>query len=206
LVFQVYLPPCYEEGIDQDYPTLYMLHGLHADASQWLDLGITEIAANLISSGQVEPFIIVLPTQKAGVDLESAVIDELVPYIDNVYRSQQDPAFRAIGGLSRGGGSALRIGLKHPDIFGNIGLHSPATFYDLVYVTLWIRGIPKDDLPRIWIDIGKDDSLRESTLALIATLDELEVAYTSLLPEGDHTAAYWSAHLEDYLRWYTSLW
>ncbi len=206
LPFRIYLPPCYAEDIDQDYPTLYLLHGIQANDSQWVDLGISDLSDNLITSGRVEPFIIIMPWQKTGLDIENALVEELVPHIDEAYRSRSQPFWRAIGGLSQGGGSALRIGLKHPDVFGVIGLHSPATFYDTVYISLWIRGISKEDMPRIWIDIGKEDSLRDATLALIALLDELEVPYTSLLPEGDHSPAYWSAHLEEYLLWYTLQW
>lgn len=206
IAFRIYLPPCYAEDSDQNYPALYMLHGIQSDDSQWVDLGITDIANNLISSGQVEPFIIIMPWQKTGLDIENALIEDLVPHIDEIYRTRSQPFWRAIGGLSRGGGSALRIGLKHPDVFGVIGLHSPATFYDIVYVSLWIREISIEDMPRIWIDIGDQDSLRDATLELIALLDELEVPYTSLLPEGDHSPAYWSAHLEDYLLWYALPW
>jgi enterochelin esterase family protein len=206
LTFHIYLPPCYAEDIDQNYPTLYMLHGIQADDSQWVDLGISDLSDNLIINGRVEPFIIIMPWHKTGLDIEATLIEELVPYVDKSYRSRPQPFWRAIGGLSRGGGSALRIGLKHPDVFGVIGLHSPATFYDTVYVSLWIREISKEDMPRIWLDIGKEDSLRDAALDLIVLLDELEVPYTSLLPEGDHSPAYWSAHLEEYLLWYTLGW
>jgi enterochelin esterase-like enzyme len=206
LTFRVYLPPCYADDSDQDYPTLYMLHGIQSDDSQWVDLGITDLADNLISSGRLEPFIIIMPWRKTGLDLEIALIEELIPHIDEIYQTRSQPFWRAIGGLSRGGGSALRIGLKHPDVFGVIGLHSPATFYDTVYVSIWIREISMEDMPRIWIDIGDEDTLRDATLELIALLDELEVPYTSLLPEGDHSPAYWSAHLEDYLLWYALPW
>lgn len=206
LTFYIYLPPCYAEDIDRDYPTLYMLHGIQADASQWIDLGISDLSDSLISGGRVEPFIVVMPWQKTGIDVEVVLIEELVPYIDETYRSRPQPIWRSIGGLSRGGGSALRIGLKHPDVFRTIGLHSPATFYDAVYVSLWIREISKEEIPRIWIDIGNEDSLRDATLELIALLDELGVPYTSLLPEGDHSPAYWSAHLKEYLLWYALQW
>jgi S-formylglutathione hydrolase FrmB len=206
LPYRIYLPPCYTEDIHRDYPTLYMLHGIQADDSQWIELGIVELSDALITDGQVEPFLIVMPWQKSGLDIELALVEELVPHIDDVYRSRRQALWRAIGGLSRGGGWALRIGLKHPDIFGVIGLHSPATFYDAVYISLWIREIPKAIVPKIWIDIGKEDSLRDETLNLISFFDELEVPYTSSLPEGDHSPDYWSAHLEEYLLWYTSHW
>ena len=206
LPFRTYLPPCYTEDINQDYPTLYLLHGIQADHSQWVELGINELSDTLIISGRVKPFIIIMPWQKRGLDIERALVEELVPHIDEIYRSRPQPFWRAIGGLSLGGGRALRIGLKHPDVFGVIGLHSPATFYDTVYLSLWVREIPKETMPRIWIDIGKDDSLREAIMALITLFDELEIPFTSSLPEGDHSPAYWSAHLEEYLLWYTLQW
>jgi enterochelin esterase-like enzyme len=206
LTFHIYLPPCYANDIDQDYPTLYMLHGIQADDSQWVDLGINNLSDSLITSGRVEPFIIIMPWHKTGLDIEITLVEELVPYIDKSYRSRSQPLWRAIGGLSRGGGSALRIGLKHPDVFGTIGLHSPATFYDSVFISLWIREISKENVPRIWVDIGKEDPLRDATLDLIALLEDLEVPFTSLLPEGDHSPAYWSTHLEEYLLWYSLGW
>lgn len=206
LSFRVYLPPCYTEDLDLRYPTLYLLHGLQASDSQWDELGIDEQADALITGGGVPPFLIVMPWQKTGVEIETTIVDVLVPHIDHIYRTLRQPAWRAIGGLSRGGGWALRIGLQHPNLFGTIGLHSPAIFFSDPYIAAWVKDIPKEAIPRLWIDIGNRDSLQEPTSALIALLEELGVPYTSLMPVGDHTYEYWSAHLEDYLLWYTSVW
>jgi len=206
LSFRVYLPPCYTEDLNLRYPTLYLLHGLQVSDRQWDELGVDEQADALITSGGTSPFLIVMPWQKTGVEVETTIVDVLVPRIDQIYRTLRQPAWRAIGGLSRGGGWALRIGLRHPDLFGAIGLHSPAIFFSDPYIALWVKDIPEEAMPRLWIDIGNQDSLQKSTLALIALLEELGVPYTSLMPAGDHTSEYWSSHLEDYLLWYTSGW
>ncbi len=60
--------------------------------------------------------------------------------------------------------------------------------------------------PKLWIDIGDLDM--ESTGAL---LFENTLTYNNYLHEfhrfsGEHTEEYWSAHAEDYLRWYTRDW
>ena len=206
LVFRVYLPPCYIEDLNIHYPTLYLLHGLQSSDRQWDELGVDEQANTLISSGRTSPFLIVMPWQKAGVEMETTIVDVLVPHIDQNYRTLRQPSRRAIGGLSRGGGWALRIGLRHPDLFGIIGLHSPAIFFSDPYIALWVKDIPAEAMPRLWIDIGDKDSLHESTLALIALLEELGVSYTSLMSTGDHTSEYWSSHLEEYLLWYIVGW
>ena len=206
LSFRVYLPPCYPEDLNIRYPTLYLLHGLQSSDRQWDELGVDEQADVLITSGRAPPFLIVMPWQKTGVEIETTMVDILVPHIDQIYRTLHQPAWRAVGGLSRGGGWALRIGLRHPDLFGAIGLHSPAIFFSDPYIALWVKDIPEEAMPRLWIDIGNKDSLLESTLALIAFLEELGIPHTSLMPIGDHTSEYWSSHLEDYLLWYTSGW
>jgi enterochelin esterase family protein len=192
---------------DHPLPILLMLHGLLATDEQWQDLGIGDAADRLIRAGEAPPFLIVLPWERKGLDYESALVDHLLPYIQKTYRGSLERDQIAIGGLSRGGGWALRIGLKHPDVFAAVGLHSPAVLSpDLYYLRDWIGDLAPDDRPRIWIDIGDHDSLRTSVFELTDLLDELGVAYTWTLAPGDHLPEYWSAHLDDYLRWYSQSW
>lgn len=206
LPFRLYLPPCYAEDTEMRYPTLYLLHGLAADDSQWDKLGADESADALIASGELPPTIIVMPWHRTGVDLEMAVVNILVPHIDNAFRTIAEPEWRAIGGVSRGGGWALRIGLKHPDLFNTIGLHSPANFLSDFYITTLVENISNDEIPRLWIDIGERDSLLDSTNQLISLLNALGVSVSSEISSGGHDAGYWSAHLDTYLLWYTSSW
>ncbi len=204
--FRIYLPACYDEDNGQSYPSLYMLHGLVKDDSQWDLLGIDETADRMIANGDSPPFIVVMPFHATGIDIETALVDVLVPYIDEHYHTNTDPDFRSIGGLSRGGGLALRIGLKNPDIFHSIGLHSPANVSSLPYLTNWVDQIPVEVQMHVWIDIGDRDPLLESTQLLITWLEELGLDPQTSINIGFHDNNYWSQHIENYLTWYIGTW
>jgi len=207
LPYLIYLPPCYGQDPSTRYPTLYLLHGLATTDSQWDDLGVDETADALIASGEVAPFLIVMPWERRGLEYETTIAEFLVPAIDRIYPTLPHRQGRALGGISRGAGWTLRIGLHYPESFGSLGLHSPAVLTpDVYYIPEWVQAIPPDELPRLWIDTGDHDVLRSSTEELLSLLDAEHVAYTWHLFTGYHEAAYWSAHLEEYLRWYTQAW
>lgn len=59
-----------------------------------------------------------------GMQMESAITEDVVPYIDSHYPTVNDPKKRAVSGLSMGGHGAFWLGSRHPDIFGAIGAMS----------------------------------------------------------------------------------
>jgi enterochelin esterase-like enzyme len=204
--FRVYLPPCYADINEKTYPTLYLLHGLQSTDSQWDELGVDEVADTLITSGTLPPFIIVMPWHRTGIDLIRAVPEVLVPYIDANYASRTRRAYRAIGGLSKGGGQALEIGLKYPEEFSAVGMHSPAVQYLDSVIIDWALSIPSENRPSLWIDIGRRDSLYPAAESLITAFQQNSIPIMIQINEGDHLPEYWQEHLDDYLRWYTSNW
>jgi enterochelin esterase-like enzyme len=186
---------------------IYLLHGLTYTDSQWDDLGADETMDTLIAAEDVSPALIVMPWERTGLDLEQAIPQVLIPYIDSHYPTVADRSGRAIGGVSRGGGWALRIGLLHPDLFVSIGLHSPAVLApDLFRIPDWAKAITASQAPRIWIDMGDHDTLRFDLAELRKVLDTSGIHYESHTYPGEHTPSYWSAHLESYLRWYDRGW
>ena len=114
---------------------LYLLHGQTFEDDQWVRLGAATVADNLIHRGEAPPFIIVFPDDRywnlppARLSGER-LIDEIIPYIDKTYRTRAERQYRALGGLSRGGGWAVHHLLTRYDLFGMIGLHSPVIFND----------------------------------------------------------------------------
>lgn len=207
LPFIVYLPPCYDQNPSMHYPVLYMLHGLAENDHEWIDLGLTDSADRLIRAGAIPPFLIVMPWERTGLDMELALTEVLAPYVDDHYRTQPRPGSRGIGGLSRGGGWALHIGMRHLDQFGVIGLHSPAPFgVDLAMVPRWVERQQGVTPPKVWIDIGDRDTLLPSTQRLTDLLDGMAQPYTFVLGRGWHDSDYWSKNVGTYLRWYGSAW
>jgi len=185
---------------------LYLLHGLLGTDAQWEDLGAGEVEDQLLAQGAVPPFLIVMPWERTGLKIEAAIVDGLIEYIDQTYRTRTDARWRAIGGISRGAGQALEIGLLHPELFGQVGLHSPAVLHGDVLISRWLKGITEGRLPAIWIDIGLSDSLFDPTAHLIEFFFEQGIAPTIQFNDGDHEQGYWRSNLPTYLRWHGGLW
>jgi predicted alpha/beta superfamily hydrolase len=210
--FLIYLPPCYDEKTDQRYPTLYLLHGQTYTDDQWIRLGAVDVINKLILSGESIPFIIVFPDDRywnltAGPGFGARLVDDLIPYIDLTYRTIPDRNQRAIGGMSRGAGWALQLGLTRWDLFGTIGLHSLAVLQkDASQIPNWLADIPATSRPRVFMDVGDNDP--ELTMAQLveAQFNEHGLSHEWHLYSGAHTEEYWSAHVEEYIRWYEAQW
>jgi enterochelin esterase-like enzyme len=211
--FRVYLPPCFEQAKEAQYPVLYMIHGQTFNDDQWERLGIVEAADALIAEKTAPPFIIVMPHERNTfadiyeTPFRSGIVDGLVPWIDSHYPTCVQRSCRAIGGLSRGGAWALHFGFSRWDLFGAIGMHSTPPFIgDPNRLPGWLREIPPDQLPRIYMDTGRHDYFIRSTSELEAQLMQLQVPHEWYLFNGTHNEEYWSAHVTDYLKWYTQPW
>ncbi len=204
---QLYLPPCYATS-GEDYPVLYLIHGLNFTNEQWVELGAPQTADALSAAGEIAPLIIVMPSDRKDARFDPAFVTDLVPYIDATYRTKTDYHFRAIGGLSRGAGWAVHLGLRYPQVFGRIGAHSPAVFYGdennlLAYTRLIYKTGP---VPALYIDIGDGDGQRQSAFWLHQVFTSFDFDHTYLVQPGGHSEKYWSAHLADYLRFYAAIW
>jgi enterochelin esterase-like enzyme len=174
--------------------------------SQWDEIGVDQVTDELLARQRISPFLIVMPWERTGIELESAIVEVLIPHIEHTYNASPMRQNRAIGGISRGAGWALRIGLKHPELFRAIGLHSPAILApDLFTLSDWVESIPNAYQPIIWIDIGDKDTLLDGARELKNLLDDLGFSYQWTLKEGYHEENYWAANLAEYLQWYSKV-
>jgi enterochelin esterase-like enzyme len=121
----VYLPPAYDPALR--YPVVYLLHGMPGDPSEYVDaVQLGEFADAGIADGTLRPFIAVIPA--AGTQpryngewagpWETALVDDVVPWVDAHLPTIAVPSGRVLGGLSAGGFGAMDIALRHPDVFG----------------------------------------------------------------------------------------
>jgi enterochelin esterase-like enzyme len=189
-----------------------MLHGLGSNDDQWIRIGIDQAADRLISSKQLPPFLIVMPYdvswgQPNEDPFDEALIEELIPAVDVHYATRASSSNRAVGGLSRGAAWALHLGLTYPEIFGAIGAHSLPIFWaDTGLVPKMLAAVPPGDMPRIYLDIGRGDPELSTVEDFEALLAKQDILHEWHLNNGYHEEAYWSAHLEQYLRWYAEGW
>jgi len=151
---RVWLPPDYDVPVNAQmrYPVLYFFDGqtlfdrCTAFAGEG-ELQLDEILTRLIANKTVPPMIVVgmdssgrrsyeygiYPDpisnpgapEPIGRQLPKFVVDEVMPYIVQRYRTMSDPATTGIGGTSLGAMAALYVLLQRPDRFGLGLLQSP---------------------------------------------------------------------------------
>lgn len=132
---RVYLPPGYETEQGTRYPVLFLTHDDAGDDASWTAPGADGGAAqiifdNLIAAGLARPMIVVMPDMRAcetglperGVEDACAreFAKDLVPLIDQRYRTVGRREGRAIAGPVMGGFLTLRAGLPELDTFGEL--------------------------------------------------------------------------------------
>lgn len=223
--YWAYLPAGYERGT-RGYPVLYMLHGMGGSHEEWRAFGIFDAAERLIRSREIAPLIIVLPQGDRSYWVDHAdasgawgsyTAKDLVADVDTRYRTIAGPTGRAIGGVSMGAHGALQLALNHPDTFAVVGAHSIA-LRRLSQAPSYFGGASdfaaRDPLTLVrthtdvarslllWLDIGDQDPWTSRARQLRSELDELRVPHEWREWPGDHSAAYWSEHVADYLRSY----
>jgi enterochelin esterase-like enzyme len=212
IISNVYLPPCYDVEKENGYPLLVMLHGQNGKQEQWIDLGMTDLADEWISEERIDPLVIVMPyehyflvdSDQSSYDL--ALVDDLLPQLLSEYNLSQEWFYRAIGGLSRGGNWAVRIGFTRPEAFSKVGGHSYTTFSgDLSRVRTWIDSTSAYR-SELWIDIGEDDPYFYYCNMFVSYLQSNQFPLKFTLNSGSHTIEYWETHLPEYLAWYTKDW
>ena len=207
LTYLIYIPGCTAEA--NDYPLLILLHGQQYDEFAWKNFGIVELADNWIASGQVQPFIMVFPYEQNFVmepyeeHFGDAIVNDLLPHLEQNYPVCRQADCRAIGGFSRGAAWAVWTGLNYQGIFGAIGAHSFTPFAgDYARTPTWLREFGEIPYPQIYIDSGEDDPFLPGARQYVEVLEQFNVPLEFIIRQGDHSSDYWIIHLEDYLNWY----
>ena len=114
LPYNVILPTDYNTARSTRYPVLYLLHGLTGHYTDWVS------RTNISNYATQYRIIIVTPE---GNDswytdkYETYILQELIPDVQQRYRTIEARYGRAIAGLSMGGYGAIKFGLKSPHTF-----------------------------------------------------------------------------------------
>jgi enterochelin esterase-like enzyme len=125
--YNIWLPPGYE-GSSKRYPVVYWLHGRNNTESS--DGYPVNYLADGVANRTLPPMIMVFASGGSQTNYcdsydgkymgETTVIKELIPYIDQHYRTIASREGRAIQGMSMGGFGAMRLGLKYPYLFSSV--------------------------------------------------------------------------------------
>jgi len=147
LRYGIYLPPSYEASGTRRYPVLYFLHGLNENEMRWSTRGETDLKLDkMIADKAIGEFIVAIPmsattsfytnARNGTAPWEDAVVKEFIPLIESTYRVNATRATRGISGISMGGYGALKIAMKHPEMFGSVSSHSAALVPDFNSTTV----------------------------------------------------------------------
>ncbi|ERL65045.1 alpha/beta hydrolase [Schleiferilactobacillus shenzhenensis] len=137
--YDVYLPAGYNPTASKRYPVVYMMHGLYGNhrnllerfnSQQMLD-GIIHRANQRAIVVFIDGFNSFYINAKGGMQMETAIMKDLIPTINKTYKVSTARQDHALGGISMGGYGAARLALKYPDYFSKAVLVSPAVWYDL---------------------------------------------------------------------------
>ena len=120
------------------------------------------------------------------------MIDDLVPWVDETFRTLAERRYRAVGGASMGGVIAYRMAFQHPELFGSVGIFgSGVVGGDEGNVDDWSAATPAELRPRVLLDCGEGDTAMLTNAERAAgILDEWGIPYTFNSEPGGHNAAY----------------
>ena len=233
--FAIYLPPDYETS-QRSYPVLYLLHGGGDDQTGWVQFGeVQNITDQAISDGKATPMIIVMPDANTGTRgyfndvknewrYEDFFFDEFMPYVEKTYRIKKDKRYRAVAGLSMGGGGSFVYALHHPELFSSACPLSASTgpltleatrayleqrgsqkgtdaeieaYFKKYSVLELINAVPDDQKKSVrwYIDIGDDDFLFEGNSLAHIAMRKKEIPHEFRIYDGSHSWTYWRAAL-----------
>lgn len=119
----VVVPDGYKKSKDR-FPVVYLLHGYSGNYRTWVkDFSATKEDADRYQMIIVSPdggfssWYFDSPVD-TSFRYETFFINELIPQIDQQYRTQADRQHRGISGLSMGGHGALYLAIRHKEVFG----------------------------------------------------------------------------------------
>ncbi|MFO7851998.1 MAG: alpha/beta hydrolase [Bacteroidota bacterium] len=236
--YAVYLPPDYEIS-RRSYPVLYLLHGAGDDQTGWVQFGeVLYIADKAIKEGKATPMVIIMPDAQTGtrgyfnsIDgewrYEDFFFEELLPYVESTYRIKSEKRYRAVAGLSMGGGGSFMYALHRTDMFSSscplsayIGPLDFEAFkeryvrdendYDESLLreyferhnalSLIEKTVPDElESVRWYIDCGDDDFLYEGNSMVHIAMRKKEIPHEYRVRDGGHTWTFWREALPQVL-------
>jgi enterochelin esterase-like enzyme len=242
--YLLYLPPDYETNAARRYPVVYWLHGFGGNPRAGAAFVKPLDAA--IRAGKAPAMIVVLvngiaasfycdsPEGKRPID--SMVTKELIPHVDQTYRTIAKRETRAVEGFSMGGYGAAHLGFKHPELFGLVSIMSGALTDSVEWGPLqppqggrrqMMLAAEKsyfqaNDLAtvirtnaaairgntRVRMAVGSEDTLRPNNQALHEFLTDLKIEHSyEVVPGAGHdTKVVYEKLGERLFTWYLNAW
>lgn len=200
----VYTPAEYEKG-KKKYPVLYLQHGMGEDETGWSHQGFMQnIMDNRIARGEAVPMIVVMESGDVkapfrgganvaghsayGASFYQVLINDLIPTIDQNFRTYTDRDHRAMAGLSWGGHQTFDMVFTHLDLFSYAGGFSGAIFgldVNKTYDGIFTRpNEVNQKLHELFLGCGSEENM--GTDKLISDLRNAGIKVDSYVSPGTH--------------------
>ncbi|MEL0643818.1 TIM-barrel domain-containing protein [Olleya sp. Ti.3.14] len=229
----IYLPPDYNTS-KQDYPVVYMHDGQNifdAKTSGYGEWNVDETLDKLFkdnlklivvgvdngTSKRLDEYSPWVNNKYGGGEGEAYVnfiVNTLKPYIDTNYNTKKDRNNTAIFGSSMGGLISHYAALKHPTVFGKVGVYSPAFWFapevneftkkhaNLQNTKMYFLAGGKEGENAGYNEISQTVTDMNSIISILKNNGFPEKNIQSkVVPEGKHNEALWENNFEEAITW-----
>lgn len=210
--YWVYTPPGHSDT--RGMPTLYITDGAWYLSEHSGNL--PAVLDNLIAHKKMRPIVAVFidardPDNPSFNRREAEfkmnpryarfVAEELVPTIDERYKTSTKPQERGIMGLSFGGLNAAYFGVACTDTFRKVAMQSPALHGNgNIYMAYTTNEIPFDQ--QLYITTGTINDTEIQTDQFIDILDLREIPYEYVKVSDGHSMGAWRHQFADILTYF----
>jgi S-formylglutathione hydrolase FrmB len=205
------------------WAVFYLLHGLSDDHTIWeRRTSVERYVAGF-------PLVVVMPdggrgwytNGVEGYAHEDDLIKDVVGLVDRTFPVKAERSGRCIGGLSMGGYGAVKLALKHHEMFASANSHSGAVGFlkdpqrgrelSPEFTRIFGNqpdGGPEDPfaiveridhgrIPALRLDCGTSDFLLDQNRKFHQHLEALHIPHEYEEFEGGHTWDYWDLHVRE---------
>jgi S-formylglutathione hydrolase FrmB len=142
----VWLPPEYDDDESRRWPSVYVIQGLTGQLEMWRNVSAYRQSFPELVEELEPPCVVVwvdawtayggsqFVDSPATGNYHTYLCDEIVPWIDERYRTAASAASRGIQGKSSGGYGAMVTPLLRPDLFGGLATHAGDALFEHCYL------------------------------------------------------------------------
>lgn len=210
--YLISLPESYFET-ERYYPTVYLMHQINSDHTSYRGDAVNEILDAGAKAGIFDEMIVVIPnsteTSWWSGKWEDMVIEDLIPYIDENFRTIKDARYRMTAGCSMGGYGSMAIGLRYPDYFSGVvsffGAISMGTSGNRPIAVAENTSKEYMDYYSMYFVCGNQDTYKfgQPAIRLNQKLEDMGVEHFFFIENGEHNSAFYVPFFDDafeYLR------
>jgi len=182
---EVYLPPGYDDEPDRRYPSIYMIQGYTGSLPMWHNRSpfrrtiLVWVDAWTAYGGS--QFVDSPGTGR----YHTYLCDEVVPWVDDHYRTLPAAAHRGIAGKSSGGFGAMITPMLRPDLFGGLATHAGDTLYEACYIPDFakaaraLRDLYAGSYDKFWADFRSRPPMSKPTDGSLAIVYGCAAAFSA---------------------------